>query len=49
MRIAALMAAERAEIGRRRKRLRQWGIYVPMVLFAATLLWFALFLPRQGA
>jgi len=41
-RIAALMAAERAEIERRRRLARRWGIHFPMTLFAMALVWMTL-------
>lgn len=41
-RIAALMAAERAETERRRRLARRWGIHFPMTLFALALVWMTL-------
>jgi len=38
-RIAQLMAAERAETGRRKKRLRRYGIILPAAVLVMATLW----------
>ena len=46
-RIAAIMAAEREETERQRRRIRRWGLYAPLAVFAFGLLWLVILLLRR--
>ena len=46
-RIAALFAVEREQTQRQRDRIRRWGIYIPLSVFAVALLWLAILLLRR--
>lgn len=48
-RIAALIAAERAETERQRQKVRRWGIFVPVGVLAMMVLWMLIaYLRRFG-
>jgi hypothetical protein len=46
-RVAALIAAEHEETERQRRRMRRWGIHVPLAVFAIAVLWLVILLLRR--